>query len=160
VDKEELCELAQQLGFEVVFSKNLNWTYSQTMFYPIKKIIIGTRNFDENYVNRCGRGEVNEKIQCLILAHELGHIIVKNTIYENTPLEEYCLNYDSEFKIKQEIYAWKTVLNDTELTEYDLEFIQEQINEYILIEYVGTVCFIPCAELSQKLINHYKKVSK
>ena len=153
---EKYLLIAQRLGFRVEFSHNLSWNHGKVSFYPCRKIIIGTRNYDSKTANYCGIGEISERVQALILKHEIGHILVYQSKYPDMDLAEYCLSNDTHFKIINEIYAWKTVLDDESLTVEDLEFIQEQINEYVWCELIGTCTIEPQCELSQKLIDGLK----
>jgi hypothetical protein len=150
-DKDELTQLenfAQKLGFRVNYSVNLSWTHSLVHFYPSKTIIIGTKNYSEK--SNIGYGFIPDKVKALILAHELGHIVVYKTLYPNMALADFCLSDDTEFKIRQEIYAWKTVINESS-DKLELEFAQEAINEYVFCEFIGT-CIIEESCISQQKI--------
>lgn len=145
---------AHKLGFNVRFSKSIPWIYGHVSFYPSKRITIGTRTYNGNSPNYCGLGEISEHVQALILSHEIGHILTYQALYPHMRIEEYCLlSDDAHFKIIQEVYAWKVVLSDKELTIKELEFIQEQINEYIWYEHIGAIIVDAQCELSQKLID-------
>jgi len=160
-DKDELTRLenlAQKLGFPVNYSLYLSWNHSKVSFYPCRKIIIGTKNYSPD--SNIGYGSIPDKVKALILNHEIGHIIVYSTIHPNLPIEEYCLNDDSEFKIREEIYAWKTAINESLNDNPDpevLELIQETINEYIYCEYIGTCTIESQQELQQKIITKFAR---
>jgi hypothetical protein len=160
---ERLCLIANRLGYMVTFTSNLPWIFGSVKYSPTKRIIIGTRNLDYNKPNLCGDGEISEHAQTLILGHEIGHINVLNTKYANITIEEirdYCRNTDPNFKIWQEIYAWKTVVNDKNLSCKELEYIQEQINEYVFCEFCGNYTVRTQCEFIQSLIDGLGKVKK
>jgi hypothetical protein len=163
-DKDELTRLenlAQKLGFTVIYNLTLSWNHSKVSFYPCRRILIGTKNYSPN--SNIGYGTIPDKVKALILNHELGHILVYETLYPNMDLAEFCLSDDSKFLIQQEIYAWKTVANeslDNNLDPLVLELIQETINEYVYCEFIGTCTIESQQELQQKIITKFTKKSE
>lgn len=163
-DKDELTRLenlAQKLGFRIEYSYILSWNHSKASFYPERKIIIGTKNYSTNYIN--GYGSIPDKVKALILNHEIGHIIVYQTLYPNMDIAEFCLSYDREFLLKQEVYAWKTAINELLDNNPDplvLELIQETINEWVYCEFIGTCTIDAQLELQQSVISKFAKFTK
>jgi hypothetical protein len=155
---ERLENLAFRLGFTVKYCDKLSWDFSRVHFYPIRRIDIGIKNFSVN--SNIGYGFIPEEVKVLILKHEIGHILVYKTLYPDKDLCEYCFS-TGEFKIKDEIYAWKTALSELNETNIDpllLEYAQESINEYVLCENCGTYIVEPHKILEQSIINRIKKV--
>lgn len=158
---ERLENLAQKLGFRIEYSYILSWNHSKCSFYPERKIIIGTKNYNINRLN--GYGSIPDKVKALILSHELGHIIVYKTLYPNMDIAEFCLSNNREFLIKQEIYAWKTAFKksfDSNLDPLTLELIQETINEYIYCEFIGTYTIDSQLEVQQQIILKIAKFAR
>jgi len=156
-DKDELTRLenlAQKLGFRVVYSVNLSFTHSLCSFYPCRKIIIGTKNYSEK--SNIGYGFIPDKVKALILAHELGHITVYKRLYPNMAIADFCLSDDTEFKLKQEIYAWKTVINES-TDKLELEFAQEAINQYVFCEFIGTCTIEDSCRREQEIITKFAR---
>lgn len=157
---KQLINLAKRLGFTVNFSDKLSWDLSRVSFYPERKIIIGNKNFSVN--SNIGYGIIPEEVKVLILKHEIGHIIVYKTLYPDKDIAEYCFS-TGQFKIKDEIYAWKTALSELDETNIDIlliEFVQESINEYIFCEKLGTATVELQKILEQSIIRRIKRITK
>jgi hypothetical protein len=151
---EELINIAQKLGFSVNFDNSKPWNFSKCSFYPSRKITIYTQNFKEDIY---GFGVIPDKAIELTLAHEIGHILVKFSLFPDMDISEFCFSNDSHFKIINEAYAWKNALREKILTVSELEYIQESINEYVFCEYVGTCIIEEYMKLEQSIISEISK---
>jgi hypothetical protein len=163
-DTERLINIVKRLRYRIEFNDKIPFTHSGVTYYPERVIVIGIRNCDTDKAQYIGEGFINDKVIALILSHEVGHLINFKTFFSNMTFFEYDLKRytKSEFKIKDEIYAWKTALNDIleNLSAEELELAQEAINQYIYCEFIGTCTIESQIQLQQEIVDKISKVTQ